>query len=236
MSHCEVTLSANAGIALRLGEIRLWVDMPHVEKVPGFSTFSKAQWQRILTHPEFASPDLILYTHCHPDHYSKELAGRTKERWPQAQLILPQQEFDGQVLLSGQRVFLNISGLHMEFCRLTHEGERFADVPNYGCFLCGGGFSVLIAGDCAVADPALADFIGERKIDLAFLNFPWVALQRGRAFIERSIHPEHLIVYHLPFAEDNRWGFREAAAKGAARLPGIPDLRILDNPMQTEVF
>ena len=38
MSHCQVTLSANAGIALSFGGLRVWVDALHDQKIPGFST------------------------------------------------------------------------------------------------------------------------------------------------------------------------------------------------------
>ena len=42
MSHCTVTLSANAGGALTLGPARIWYDAMHRQQVPGFSTISPA--------------------------------------------------------------------------------------------------------------------------------------------------------------------------------------------------
>lgn len=124
----------------------------------------------------------------------------------------------------------------MDFMRLTHEGEQYREVPHYGCILEYDGFRVLIAGDCAVADPQLRDFIGGRPIDLALLNFPWVTLRKGRHFIEQAIRPEHLVVYHLPFPHDDRWGYRDAAVKGAGQLQGVPDVRLLLEPFQREIL
>jgi L-ascorbate metabolism protein UlaG (beta-lactamase superfamily) len=234
MFHCKITLSSNAGVALELGSVRLWSDALHAEKVPGFSTVSPALWQKIRTHEAFARPNLIFYTHCHPDHFSRDLTLQAKDLWPNAELILPERKFDDQILISGRRDQLSLHGLSLTFGRLTHEGEQYAKVPNYGCIIDSGGFRILIAGDCAVGNPELADFIGETRIDVALLDFPWVTLRRGRLFIEQVIRPEHLVVYHLPFAQDNAWGYREAAARGVRLLHGISDIRILQDALQSE--
>jgi L-ascorbate metabolism protein UlaG (beta-lactamase superfamily) len=234
MPRCQITLSANAGIALQLGSVRLWSDALHTEKVPGFSTVSPALWEQIRVHDAFVEPNLIFYTHCHPDHYSRELTAQAKALWPFAELILPEREFDDQILISGQRDQLSLRGLSLRFGRLTHEGEQYREVPNYGCIINDSGFRILIVGDCAVGNPELADFIGDTHIDLALLDFPWVTLRKGRVFIEQYICPERLIVYHLPFAEDNEWGYREAAARGAGQLHGISDIRILQDAFQSE--
>ena len=120
--------------------------------------------------------------------------------------------------------------------RSSHSCAQYREVPHYGCILEYDGFRVLIAGDCAVADPQLRDFIGSRPIDLALLNFPWVTLRKGRHFIEQAIRPEHLVVYHLPFSHDDRWGYRDAAVKGAGQLQGVPDVRLLLEPFQREIL
>lgn len=232
MVHCHITLSANAGVSLRYGRTCIWSDALHDEKVPGFSTITPPLWRRVRESPAFAHPNLIFYTHCHPDHYSRELTAQAHEQWPNAELILPEREFDDQILISGARDQLSIYGLSLRFGKLTHEGEQYAAVPNYGCIINDGGFRTLIVGDCAVGNPELADFLDGTHIDLALLDFPWVTLRRGRDFIEQYIHPEHLVVYHLPFLSDNAWGYREAAAKSAALLNSIPDIRILQDALQ----
>ena len=236
MSHCQITLSVNAGVALHLGAMRVWSDALHDRRVVGFSTVTPERWNILQAHPDFASPDLLFFTHCHPDHYSRALTEQVIARNPQVALVLPEQEFDRQLVLAGPSSHLTLEGLHMDFMRLTHEGEQYREVPHYGCILEYDGFRVLIAGDCAVADPQLRDFIGSRPIDLALLNFPWVTLRKGRHFIEQAIRPEHLVVYHLPFSHDDRWGYRNAAVKGAGQLQGVPDVRLLLEPFQREIL
>ena len=172
MSHCQITLSVNAGVALHLGAMRVWSDALHDRRVVGFSTVTPERWNILQAHPDFVSPDLLFFTHCHPDHYSRALTEQVIARNPQVALVLPEQEFDRQLVLAGPSSHLTLEGLHMDFMRLTHEGAQYREVPHYGCILEYDGFRVLIAGDCAVADPQLRDFIGSRPIDLALLNFP----------------------------------------------------------------
>ena len=206
MSRCQITLSVNAGVALHLGQHRVWSDALHDRRVVGFSTVTPEIWNILQAHPDFARPELLFYTHCHPDHYSRALTEQVLARDPAAILVLPEQEFDSQVRLAGPGSHLTMGDLRMDFFQLTHEGPQYREVPHYGCILECGGFRVLIAGDCAVADPRLADFIGGRQIDLALLNFPWVTLRKGRHFIQETIRPHHLFVYHLPFQQNDRWG------------------------------
>ena len=95
---------------------------------------------------------------------------------------------------------------------------------------------MLLTGDCAVASPALAELIGGECVDLALLNFPWLTLPRGRAAISELIRPRHLLIGHLPFSEDDRWGYRLAARRAMDKLPSVSDIRLLLEPLQKEVF
>ena len=81
---------------------------------------------------------------------------------------------------------------------------------------------------------ALARAVGDTRIDLAILDFPWITLRGGRAFLESHIRPTHIVAYHLPFAEDDGNGYRLAAAKAAQRMAG--DVRLLLEAMQTEII
>ena len=97
MSHCQITLSVNAGVALHLGAMRVWSDALHDRRVVGFSTVTPERWNILQAHPDFASPDLLFFTHCHPDHYSRALTEQVIARNPQVALVLPEQEFDRQL-------------------------------------------------------------------------------------------------------------------------------------------
>lgn len=233
MSQCTITLSANAGVAIEFGGYKIWSDLLHDEKVPGFSTVSEELWLAIRRSVAFRDPDLIFFTHRHPDHYSRSLTLRARAAFPQARLAAPFRDFDDQILLSGPQPALTLPGLRLRFAPLPHEPEEYTDmVPNYGCILEAEGRNILIAGDCATAAPELADFVGSTPIHLALMNFPWGALRKGRAFLQRYVRPEHLVLYHLPFAEDDEFGFRHAVERSLRPIDGTGDIRILQDPLE----
>lgn len=230
----QITLTASAGTALLLGRTRLWIDALHDRKVPGFSTVTPTLWDAMATHADFAEPDLLFFTHCHPDHFSPGLTRQALSRWPQAKVILPEPVFPDQITLSGRRVRLTLPDLTIHFARLPHEGPQYADVIHYGCILEQDGFRLLVPGDCALAAPELAEFVSEHgPIDAALMDFPWITLRKGTRFIQEYIRPQCLLICHLPFSADDIYGYRKAAIKSAERMEGM-DVRLLLEPFQQE--
>ena len=86
----SVTLSANAGVSVQMGDNTLWVDALHTDQQHGFSSVSPRLQGQMLTHPAFQNPKWICYTHCHGDHFSKELTQAAMRLWPKAELFLPE--------------------------------------------------------------------------------------------------------------------------------------------------
>lgn len=235
MQTCSVTLSANAGIALHVGQAKLLIDALHDQKIGPFSPVSPAQWDSMQSHEAFFAPELICFTHCHADHFSEELTAQAMQFWPRAALLLPEMHFPGQYLLSGQEGSLSCENVSLRFFKLPHEGRKFASVPHYGFLISQGDIHILIAGDCEVASPVLAEAVAGISIDLALLDFPWLTLRKGRQFIQEHICPKHLLIYHLPFAQDDCVGYRAAAQKSIPRLD-ISDIRLLCEPFQREQY
>lgn len=227
-----VTLTANAGVILELNGRTIWVDALHDEAVPGFSSVSPELWRRIRE--QAPPPDLLCFTHCHPDHYSRRLAAEARRLWPSAGLALPRQDFPGQLLVAGQEARLSAGGVTLRFLRLPHEGAGHGGGGHYGLLFSGGGFRALVAGDCETASPALMGYLDGTPLDLAILNFPWATLRRGRRCLEEVLRPRCLLLCHLPFPEDDVNGWTEAA-RAAARTLDLPDVRLLTRPLQREL-
>lgn len=223
MAEIKVTLSANAGVSIQIGAHRIWVDALHEDKQPGFSAVSQELYQKVISSDAFASPEYICVTHCHPDHYSQVMVAQARKIWPAAKLCLPQQE----------AWKIHDGSLTLEFIRLPHEGAQYADVVHYGILISACGKNILLPGDCETASPALEEAVGEREVDLAILNFPWVTLSKGRAFLTK-LKPKHILLCHLPFEEDDVGGFRKSAQRNAQLLENV-DVRLLSEPLQTEI-
>ena len=233
MADCSVTLSANAGVSIQLGDRRIWVDALHTQRVDGFSAVSPELWRQMQTVAAFKAPDVICFTHCHRDHYARTLTAQARALWPQATLILPEPEFDGQILLHGAETKVTCHGVTLQFIRLPHEGREFAAVSHYGLLLSDSDFRILIPGDCAVASPHLAKYLNGVKVDLALLDFPWITQKKGRDFVQNVLRPRHVFLYHLPFQQDETHRYRAATGR-CLRLLDLPDVRILSEPLQQE--
>lgn len=225
-----VTLSANAGVAICAQGCRVWVDAVHDRKIPGFSTVTPQLKRAMLGSEAFQNPEHILFTHCHPDHYSHDLTLAAAAIWPKAKLYLPEQVFPEQTLMSGQTCWVSHE-LSLSFIRLPHAGEQFANVIHYGVILRIGDKNVFLSGDCDVANPALAQALAGEKIHLAILNFPWITLKKGREFIKKYLPEAKLLLCHLPFEQDDINGYRFAAQKTVEQCP---EVRLLMEPLQTE--
>lgn len=225
-------LSANAGVSITIGDVRLWIDALHREKVPGFSTLSEVELSAIWENESFAYPDAIITTHCHPDHYSQALLQQAQRRWPKARVLLPEKHLEGQELICGDEMTIQIRSATIKFFRLPHESKEYVSVPHYGLIAENRGDSLLTVGDCAVASTALLPYVAGRHLRLALLNFPWLTLRRGRRFTEQYIDAEHILYNHLPFLEDDRNGYRAAAEQEIGRNKNGKSLHILDNFLQ----
>ena len=227
----SVTLSANAGVSLEWGGKKIWIDALHREKQPGFSPVSDELFRQMERTPAFQDPDLIVFTHCHGDHYCRELAMAAGKRYPHAAVLLPEQQIDSQVLVHGHAFSYQLGEIKLEFIRLVHEGEQYENCVHYGILIRYGDQSVLIPGDCRLTEPALADAVRGMKINLALLNFPWLTLPKPRAFLVEKIQPEHVLFYHLPFEKDDVNGFRLAAEKALQKMAN-PQFGLLHRPLQ----
>ena len=223
MPQIKVTLSANAGVCIEAAGKKIWVDALYTDVGSTFSALSPELREWVFSCDAFTPPDYICYTHCHGDHYSKELTQRALEKWPEAKLIMPQQAY-----------ILEEEKLRLEFFRLPHAGEQYADVPLCGILIGLPEGNILLPGDCEVASPILKDAIGDRQVDLAIVDFPWITLRRGQAFLEDHLKPQHILAYHLPFEEDDINGYRRSAGRAVEMLKGKWDVRCLWNPKQTE--
>lgn len=226
----RITLSANAGISLDFAGKRLWIDALHQRKVLGFSSITPELFAQLLHHEAFQSPDIICYTHCHPDHFSKNLTLQASEVWPNAKVISPESIAPGWILAEGDRWMSKCGELEITYIRLPHEGDAYVNTIHYGMILSDGNRNILIPGDCRIGSAELAEAVKGIHIDLALLDFPWIALPKGKAFLDAHIRPEKVCIYHLPFTDDDVNGYRNAAGQAVRRYG---DVCLLMEPFQT---
>ncbi len=234
MPRCQVTLTANAGVLIECNGIKICCDTFHDDKAVEFSTVTPEMEQYILQAPAFQNPDMIFYTHDHRDHYTRPAAERAHSLWPAALMVSPMQELNNSLFLHEDSHRMTMGRAEFWFKHLRHDGKEYIDLPNYGCLMNLDGFRVLMLGDCVICNPMLTDWLDDAPVDLALLNFPWLTLERGRAFIADVIRPRHVMFYHLPFAADDIGGYRATTAQSLPLITVPQDARVLQEPFQTE--
>lgn len=212
----KLTLSANAGLSIEIGGKRIWVDALHTRKQPGFSCVDENLQKQMLSHPDFRKPDIICYTHCHPDHYSRSLTETACRIWPKAVLLVPEEDMQP----------VSLGDLRITFFRLPHEGAQYADTLHYGIRIDHAGESILLTGDGAVG----CEEMNGMAPNVIVVDFPWISLPKGRRVLLEKIRPGKIVVCHIPFAQDDVNGYREAAANAARQMENV---YLLQEPLQT---
>lgn len=243
MPKCMVTLSANAGVSMQISGKKLWIDALNDTKVNEFSTITPELLKKMKNRNAFRDPDALIFTHCHPDHFSQELTESVIRSKSEVGLFLPEEKFATQTLITDDHIE-DIGDVRIHFLKTVHDGEEFRDVPHFALVISseiedGKRMNVLVVGDTQIAGEDLRSKLSEygyldEGIDLAMIDFPWVTLKKGRDAIEEWIQPDHLFIYHLPFEEEDSSGFHAATEASAAKLTGIGDVRIIKEPLQTE--
>ena len=241
MTDRTVLFTANAGFFVSAGDISLAVDaFPRVAD-RGFSALSEDHFQQLCQRSDLADIRYVIATHDHGDHYSQRWNQQFLNCHPQARfigavederapkpsvpphdsLLIGASQAEAPILLRSDRPTYYLPGITFEFLRLPHEGAQFADVTNYGCLVTFTGPTpcrILFVGDAKPADPTIAEWIGGRHIDLALLNFPWIALPKGRRFIEEYLPDTKIGVIHLPYEADDRNHYMAAARKATEQI------------------
>ena len=138
-----------------------------------------------------------------------------------------------------------IRGDLVYFMKTKHEGAQYEKTMHESIVIASEGRRLLITGDLIVDESAVrsvqtmlqklvrenegARAADEMQIDAVLCTFPWEATYHGRAILSKMA-PESVILYHIPFAEDDVFGYRPAVMRALARGNGTYRLTALMEP------
>jgi len=246
-SNCTITVtgSVNAGICISFPNGRkLWFDFYPDGATPLFSHMKADEWETTKKDPRFSPPDLVFFSHTHPDNFSAVRTAEIRSIWPDVPVYLPEgsvwrtspedKPFD-YLPITGDEMDVTLDGITVQMIRATHSGHQYADLHHYSFLVKYQGKQIFLSGDALLTGENLITLLECTRTDLAILTFPWASTSMGRERVEYSIQPAHLLLYHIPNEEDNRNGFREAAMSGSELL-NTPDVRLLLKPFQQELY
>lgn len=241
MNEITITYIANAGILICGAEKKILIDGIHFFKPFGFSPVPAAT---VLNHilegkGIYEDIDYLLFTHCHKDHLSKnKLTDYCLLNAPQM-LVLPK---DGSSLentkgnityldmeLWTEKVILEENGLKMTAFKTMHDGKEYHDVAHYVYQINLLEHNILVMGDSDFRCSELETILASQRIDILIVNWMFLNNRMGRALIN-IVNPKQLLIYHLPFENDDIYNYIKIAKSDLKRYESeIPKTKLFLN-------
>lgn len=226
--------SVNAGLYFWDGRNGLLIDAVHEGRDEGLSpmpAFLVEQMRR--GSGLFRHLTGVLFTHLHHDHFDPAKV----QYLEQAISGIP---IYGPNLLKGraklEAVCLDayhviMGGAAIWAWDTCHDGKTFAGTPHQS-------FLVELNKECffVAGDAVLTASDGERVLNVcrtpvtaAFCNLYQLASPDGQAFL-RTLSPEQVFLYHLPFPEDDNCGYHRLARQVLRNCPSdLPPVKQLEH-------
>jgi len=236
--------SANAGLCLIFpNQFKVWIDLFPSGETRLFSFLKESEWEQIKKDPVYYPPDLVLFTHTHPDHYCSKRAQELRQALPEVPIVLPgNYPEDGPSFLPSDPVLVNgrearFSSGPLSVCLIAtqHSGKEYAATRHYSILLTYEGKTIFVSGDADWHSDSLSQLFDRLHPDLAVLTFPWASTQSGRELVQCLMKPEHVLLYHVPNPEEDRDSFRSMALNAAGQLK-VPDCRVISRSLQVERY
>lgn len=232
----RITLVANAGLLLEYNGTTLLLDGIFHKKGHPFSAPPQSVWQQMKEGlPPFQKVDFLLFTHVHPDHFSPEMTLEYLQCRTVKGLFLPADE---AVTASGltdflthrriscallsqqtnQTVFKITPDITVRAFRTLHLDRKYESVPHFCYLLTFGEIKILITGDIDYVTEDLNQ-LGDTRLDAAFVNPLFFGVLCHGRFLHCMPNTERIVVYHVPFPEDDRMGMRTMLERNLVRWP-----------------
>lgn len=227
----QVTLAANAGVLLAYRGRKLLVDgLFRAENIPFSNLPAETVRDLYSSRPPYDGIDYLLFTHGHPDHFSREMVGKYLAENPVKGVLLPpsrtpahlqfQKELSdrgipcGAAPLSGPTEIALEPDLRIRTIPTRHLDQKFWDVPHTALLLTFGSKRLLLTGDADYTTETFPDLPPLRAV---FLNPMFFRAYRYGKFFHGKFLTETICVYHVPFPEDDAYQIRELLARDLTR-------------------
>ncbi len=249
-SRIQVTLTANAGVLLRYRDTAILLDALFSDEKQAFCSPSSETVEKILYgEPPFDRVDYLMFTHLHGDHFSEELTREFLSRRTVKGLLLPgsgkleQSDFFNFVKETGtpcytlteqtlKTVFRLSPNVQVTAYRMLHLDKKYHDVPHFCYRIAFGEKKLLFTSDADYTEETFT-FLGEEMLRAAFVNPLFFSDLQRRRFFRGKLSAETVVVYHLPFPEEEEALQRMFAQALQAWPEEGPPAVVLDRQLKT---
>lgn len=214
--NLQIYHTVNEGLYLWNGETGLLIDALHRGRGSGFSDTSDVYIRRMEQKKSFfQKPNDLLFTHTHGDHYDETLTDCFLKLYPGRHLFAPGLDRNNiqPVVLEEGVARMQMESYEIYVFTTEHDGLRFADYPHCSYLIRWEDTWIWVSGDARLT-PILAEKIARYtrgdKIEKVFVMVYQIAAKDGRDFL-RKLSPKEIILYHLPYPEDDCYHFHKTA-------------------------
>ena len=251
----RITLIANAGILVEYNGIGFLVDGIHTADDPPFSRVPEADLAAMRQGvPPFTHLDYLLFSHEHGDHCSPPAVLAHIYARPVQGIFLPDTAHGSQELARLRRHILRLGIPHWslglapgtsrrivltDHVQVTvigtrHMGPQYQEVRN-DCFLLElDGRTLLFTGDGDHVWDYYAPALSGKQLDAVFVNPLFYHHKKGQRILRELFHPRHVLIYHLPFPEDETLRLTAMVYRDRERFASpATQVHILNQPHQS---
>lgn len=238
MNEITITYIANAGILICGAEKKILIDGIHSFEPFGFSPVPDKVLNHIIEGQGiYEYMDYILFTHRHKDHFNgKYLSDYCLLNTPRM-IVIPK---DGDSLENTKgniicldtefwegRVILEDNGLKLIAYKTLHDGKEYRDVAHYVYQINLLECHILVMGDTDFRCSELETMLAGQRIDILIVNWLFLNNRMGRALINK-VNPKELIIYHLPFENEDIKNYIKIAKRDLKRYETeMPETKLL---------
>lgn len=204
----EIIRTANAGVLLKLDDVKILLDGV-CRKVKPYLATPPVEREKLSS----CWPDVALFTHAHEDHFDPSYAkdyykatGRPVCGTSQIAQELPGMVITQEKVTAGNVLLTAISTRHM-----GHYGRT----TQHRSYVVQGSKTVWFLGDASPSE--LKRFSGLPKPDTLIVPYPYVSTPPAVKMLEGYL-PCKIVLLHLPNVSDDPEGIWQAAAPGMEQL------------------
>lgn len=252
-----MTLLASTGMLIEADGVKFLIDGLHKKNSTTFSGLSAEVLADLCEGKKelYQNINYLIFTHLHEDHFSAEYTEKYLESNSVDGFFAPEILKEKYISLnnkveqnSDQSYYFDLSLGEKQTIRLSddfsievfsavHAGDQYADVENY-CYLINfGGRKLFIISDSDYDSEYFSKMLKNEDIEAAFINPLFLNNKRGREVITEALKAERLIVYHIPFADDDKYRMRNMVKRDAEKYKDqLPEINILWNELQNLSF
>lgn len=198
----EIQRTANAGVLLKLDGVSLLLD-GLCDRVEGYPPTPEDVVQQLLQSP----PDLLAFTHNHPDHCSPAL-------------LLPYIQNKRRPILgpaSLQNAQVTVGEVRVTAVETRHLGKTEPGLMHYS-FVIEGSQKVWFMGDASPMQ--LKKLGGFSAPDVLIAPYAYANTEAAWQQV-LSLSPKTVVIVHLPEKDRDEWGLRGQVDETAGSFPGL---------------